>query len=151
MIIRISLTMAALLLLGVLGGCGNDSTLNDDNGDGGGEQSNIPTELVAAWTVQSAAINSRSISLGQLFSWGAETVVCRITVHDDESYLYEELESSGAVGWSESGYFKVEENRYTMDTGHPLLQSGTWEVTDNELVLTTTSQGGHTLKVFATN
>lgn len=147
--IRTGFTIAALLLLGVLGGCGNDNSINDSNNSGDGEQSSIPPELVAAWTVQSAAIDGRSISLGQLFSWGPETVVCRITVHDDESYFYEELESNGAVGWSESGYFTVEENRYSMETGHPLLKSGTWEVADNELVLTITSQGGHTLTVLS--
>ena len=151
MFARISFVIMGLVFVAALGGCGDkDSGVNDSPDDDKQDSLGVvPPELAAAWTFQGASINSQIVPLHQLFSWEAGTAACRITINRDGSYVYQELAADSSVQWAEAGTFSVSGDNYTMTTGHPLLESGTWAVNDDRLTLTATTQAGYALLIEA--
>jgi len=106
----------------------------------------MPQELLGRWVYQSATVNDIPISLAFILGWNDETVSARFSVSEDESFLYEELDSSDAVIWTANGTFIVQGDSATItitnnDDGPvdpPNIMSGTWAVEGNQLTLTTT-------------
>ena len=139
MLMRTTMVVIVILVLGAFAGCGDDDKGTNGNGNG----NNIPSELVATWTFESATVNGDSTSLVDIIG----SVSARITISAEGSYVFEALDSEGAVQWSETGTFSVSGNGFTL-TDLPILNKGTWAVSGNQLTLTVDMED-HTVVITA--
>ncbi len=121
----------------------------DKDDDPTAPPSSIPQELVGIWTYQSVTINSVPVALGFVLGWHPNTVSARFTVSADESFVYQELDSTGAVTWTESGTFTVSGDSATISitsnengpVDPPSVLRGVWALIGDELSLTTIFNG----------
>jgi hypothetical protein len=140
--IQIFVVFLAVLLMLIIAGCGKDKDTSTE------PEVSVPPELVATWTYQSATVNGFPVSLALVLGWHQGMASARCTVNEDESFVYEELDSADVVQWTESGTFTVVGNNATItitsnDDGPvepPEVLSGTWALSENELTLTVTME-----------
>ncbi|UCE66465.1 MAG: hypothetical protein JSU85_00190 [Candidatus Zixiibacteriota bacterium] len=141
--VKAILLLVFICMLLLTAGCGKD----DDNP--AAPENNVPAELVGMWLYESATLNGVPFGLGLLLGWEPGTVAARFTVGSDRSFLYEELDADSAVVWTEWGTFTVDGNTATItrtenDAGPmnpPEIMSGTWTLSGDTLVLTTSYEG----------
>ena len=151
MLNRVTLLTMAVLLMAVFNGCGDDEKVVGNTDDNGADNvAAIPSALAGTWTMQSATLGGGTVSLSKVFSWESASTGCQITIEMDGSYVYQETAAGNVVQWAEAGTFTVDGSTYTMTTEHPLLATGQWSVSGNELTLSITIQSGHELLILAT-
>jgi len=147
MLMRATLGIVAILVLGAFAGCGDD----DKGTNNGGTK--IPSELEGTWILDSAIVDGQGAALRILLFWQENTVSARMTIKSEGLYLYEELDSVDSVIWADTGTFSVNGNSFIWETDNPFVKSGTWEVSGNKLIIraTFTYLGQpHQAEIFAT-
>ena len=133
--------LLTILSLFIIVGCSNDKSTEPEV--------TIPQELVATWIYQSAIYNGMPIHPGFLLGWLQATATARFTVNEDGTYIYEELDSSEVVIWTESGTAEVDGDSTVItitnnDDGPvepPEIFDATWAIYEDELTLTTIIEG----------
>ena len=145
--------LATLLMLMICGmvGCSDDSKVTDSNGTPP-VVSNVPTELVALWTFQSATANYNgiicdSVDLSLLLPWEENTAHARITVNNDETYIFTNVDDTGTVLLTEEGTFSADSSSFSLTGIEDLTISGNWMVSGDTLKLTATEMGYTTVLV----
>lgn len=108
----------------------------------------IPSELVGTWLYQTATINGVEIALFLILGWHEGAESAQVTISDDGSFVYEELNADSEVIWVENGTMTVDGHNATItvtsDTDGPVEPeplSGTWHIEGDILALTTTYEG----------
>lgn len=134
-----------LVLAVVLSSCGKD---DEPTGPVAGAP---PAELVGTWSMQSATLNGQPVDLGTVLNWAANTVSAEFTVQQSGVYTYQELDGQGFPTFLAAGTITVNGASFTISVtsvnGTPVpaqRQSGTWELVQGELRLTTEQDVGGT-------
>jgi hypothetical protein len=121
-------------------GCSDDDKGANSNGDPPGD-TNVPAELVATWTFQSATVNNMIIHLSNVLPWVEGTAYATISINDDNTYVFENVSADSAVLLSETGAFLVDGNSFSLTGIEELSLSGNWAVSGDSLTLTATEMG----------
>jgi hypothetical protein len=122
-------------------GCSDDDKGANSNGDPPGD-TNVPAELIATWTFQSATVNDVSIDdLSMILPWEQNTEYARISINDDNTYVFENVSADSAVLLSETGAFLVDGSSFSLTGIEELSISGNWAVSGDSLTLTATEMG----------
>ena len=132
-------SLATIALMIALAGCksAENSPTSPTNA------ATIPESLVGTWSAQSATVNGSLVPLAQIFGWQQGSAVCQFTFGSDGSFSYAEFNAGGSRKTSQSGSVTVGGQNFTIviktADGQPLeprsQMSGTWSVSQNQLVL----------------
>lgn len=103
---------ARLLLLScvLVVGCGKDSTGMDQQDETG----HPPAEMVGTWIFQSVTEDGSPASLADVQEWESGAVQATVTLLENGSYLYEELDGVGAQLFEEHGWVFVDQEGGTI-------------------------------------
>jgi len=103
-----------------------------------------PAELVGTWSMQSVTVNGQPASLADVLEWDPNTASSDFTVETSGVYTYRELNVQGVPTFLAAGTITISGNGFTISVssvnGTPIpaqRQSGTWELVQGELRLTT--------------
>ncbi len=103
----------------------------------------FPEELVGTWDYQSVTIDGIDAVLRLILDWQEETVRATLSISSDGSFVNSEYSADDSVMWFEDGNLAVNSNNFTITfynnsngvISPPEIQSGTWEVSGNQLTL----------------
>lgn len=142
MLKQMCLTALVAMTLGSMVGCSDDDK-GPNNSPGG---TNVPTELIATWTFQAATVTidgtTEDISLSYLLPWEeGRTAHARITINDDGTFVFDNVDTASAVFLTETGSFTVDGSSFSLTGDDELLFSGNWMVSGSALKLTATEMG----------
>jgi hypothetical protein len=140
-------SFVVLLAIGlVFSSCKKDST---------NPAGTAPT-INGTWTITSATVNGQPADPAQIFEYVQDAVSARFTFGADGRFTYEEMDAQGRTLYRQTGTFAVNGQSVTItiteENGQPLQQpvilSGTWAITGNQLTFTTQIQGNTVVLVF---
>ena len=142
------LCLAALVAFTVGGmvGCSDDDKGANSNGDPPGD-TNVPAELIATWTFQLLTVNGGEYHLSHVLPWEDGTAHARITINDDETFVFENVADDSAVLLTETGAFSIDGNSFSLTGIEELSISGNWAVSGDSLTLTATEMGFTTVPI----
>jgi hypothetical protein len=130
-----TLTVIAVLLLAVLADCGDDDKGTNSSGN------EIPSELVGTWILPeefTVIVNGDTLVVQskEFLEWEPNTVSVRITIDDNGSFTWEELDSEGTVVYDTTGTVSVSGDTITATSIKFEVNSAIWSVKGNQLTLT---------------
>lgn len=137
MLKQMCLTALVAMTLGSMVGCSDDDK-GPNNSPAG---TNVPTELIATWTFQAATVNNYNIDLSEILPWEENTAHARITINDGGTFVFDNVDTTGAVLFTETGAFSVDGSSFSLTGAEELSISGTWMVKGSALKLTATEMG----------
>lgn len=122
-------------LLAIFAGCGDDDKGTNGNGNG------IPSQLVGTWTFPeevTVIVNGvpMSVKSKDVLDWEPNSVSARITIDDNGSFTYEELDSEGTVVYDTTVTVSVSGDTITVTLIKLPINSAIWSVNGNQLTLT---------------
>jgi hypothetical protein len=109
----------------------------------------IAVEVVGTWAIASVTVDGSPVDPAEFFEWEAETDTAVMYAHANSDYAYEELDASGAVLYTETGYLDVIEDQFAVtvetENGEDIQDYGafvgSWAVDGDGLVLTAEDEG----------
>lgn len=140
-------SFVVLLAIGlVFSSCKKDST---------NPAGTAPT-INGTWTITSATVNGQPADPAQIFEYVQGAVSARFTFGADGTFTYEEKDAQGNTLYTQTGTFAVTGQSVTVTITHenrqplqqPVILSGTWAITGNQLTFTTQIQGNTVVLVF---
>ena len=98
---------------------------------------------MGTWDFQSVTIGGQEAVLRLILGWREGTTREALTISGDGAYVTNEYSEDDSVLYFESGNFAVNDNNFTLTAYNnsngvispPVIQSGTWEVSGDQLTL----------------
>lgn len=108
------------------------------------------------WSITSATVNGQPTDPAQIFEFVQGAVSARFTFAANGAFTYEEKNAQGNTLYTETGTFTISGQNVTVNITHangqqlpqPIVITGTWAVTGNQLTVTTQIQGNTVVVIF---